>query len=171
LYNKAQEKNLTYYKCIIQAGCIAYSIEPSYLCGICGNGVLVSLYDPIKKIGGITHCIYPEIKNWQKPSNYHSDIAIVSLYKRLQQHGKLSRNIEAQLFGGGNFRGAKKSRAETLVKNIRGILNRLKFKIVSEDIGGNLGRRIIFNTYTGAAMIYKTTKVRKSDWVPEFSRK
>ena len=169
--HKKTGQNPALYKCIIQAGYIAYSIEPSYLCGVCGNGVLVTIHDPIKKTGGIAHCVYPKLKLHQKPTNYHANIAVISLFKKLNQHKKLSNKIEAQLFGGGNLNNIKKDRAVELVGDIKNILNKYKVKIISEDIGGNMGRKVILNTHSGECIIHKTKKIRRTDWMPEFPRK
>lgn len=168
---KKAGQDLTFYRCIIQAGYVAYSIEPSYLCAVCGNGILITIHDPIKKVGGMAHCVYPRLKSHQKPTNYHANIAVVSLFKKLNQHRKLSNRVEAQLFGGGNLNNIKKDRAVELASNIRNILNKFRVKIISEDIGGNLGRKVVLNTYTGECVIQKTKKVRTSDWLPEFPRK
>lgn len=160
-----------FYQCVIQAGHIAYSYDPSYLCTVCGNGVIVTIQDPHTKTGGMAHCVYPKLPTGLKASNYHSKNAIYSLYKKLTEKKKLSLYAEAQLFGGGNIHGLKKERAQSLVADIRNRLKQLNIKITSEDIGGNLGRKIIFNTYNGETIVFKTKKIRKTDWLPEFSRK
>jgi chemotaxis protein CheD len=41
--------------------------------------------------------------------------------------------------------------------------------IVSEDVGGALGRKIVFNTLTNDVAVLKTDGVRKSDWFPYHS--
>lgn len=169
--HKNTDQELSFYKCIIQAGHMAYSIEPSHICAVCGNGVLITIYDSIKKFGGMTHCVFPKIQVHQAPSNYHSNIAIVSLLKRLNQQKKLSKRIEAQLFGGGTLNNMKKERANELIDNTRNILNKYNIKIVSEDVGGSMGRKVIFNTYSGECIVHKTKKIRMADWLPEFPRK
>lgn len=170
MQGNASGQNLTFYKCVIQAGHIAYSIGPSYICAVCGNGVLVTIQDPVRKIGGMAHCVFPNMKSFQKPTNYHSNIAVVSLYKKLNQHRSLSRRAEAQIFGGGNLNGIKRKRARELIKNIKEILTKLNINLVSEDIGGDMGRKVMLNTYSGECFVYKTRKVRTSDWLPEFPR-
>lgn len=39
-------------------------------------------------------------------------------------------------------------------------------KIISEDTGGNMGRKIVYNTLTNEAIIYKVRQLRRCDWYP-----
>jgi chemotaxis protein CheD len=168
---KSYRKDVSYYKCVIQAGYIVYSIEPSLLLSVCGNGVVVTLQDPVNKVGGMAHCVFPDSTKGETPTNFHSNIAIRSLYKKINQHKRLTRHVEAQLFGGANFCGIKKKRASQLIADIRKQLDMMKVKVVAEDVSGNIGRKIIFNTYSGETLVFKTKKVRHSDWTPEKPRK
>jgi chemotaxis protein CheD len=43
-------------------------------------------------------------------------------------------------------------------------LEKNKYSISSRDIGGSLGRKVIFNTETGELLVYKIKKIRESDW-------
>lgn len=94
----------------------------------------------------------------------------MTLYAKLTEKNRLSKKAVAQIFGGGHFFGMKKERAETVIEDVRRILARLKIPIVSEDIGGTYGRKVIFNTYSGEAVVLKTQQIRKSDWLPERPR-
>jgi len=166
-----QHNKLEYYNCFIQPGQVVYSQDPSLICAVCGNGVVVVIYDRIKNIGGAVHCIYPKLKKNQRPTNYHVDNAINSLVASLKVLKASGRTLEAQLFGGGCFRGYEKKRAEQVIRKIRRVLKKLKIEVISEDLGGVLGRKIVFNTYSGEVIVHKTRKVRKTDWMPEYQRK
>ena len=39
-------------------------------------------------------------------------------------------------------------------------------KIISEDTGGNMGRKIVYNSLTNEAIIYKVHNLRRGDWYP-----
>ncbi len=161
---------LSYYRCYIQPGQIAYSYDPSLICAVCGNGVLVMIRDRMKRVGGVAHCIYPKRVFWDKPTNYHADIAIASLVNRLKGCHLVSRYWEAQLFGGGNYHGYEEKRAEKVLKRVRNVLKKYAIRIVSEDVGGAMGRKVIFNTLSGEVIVHKTRKIRKTDWTPERQR-
>jgi chemotaxis protein CheD len=51
----------------------------------------------------------------------------------------------------------------------RQVLRRMGISIVSEDVGGELGRKIVFNTLTSDVAVLKTEGIRKSDWYPYHS--
>ncbi len=154
------------YQCFIQPGQVAYSRDPSLICAVCGNGVLVFLRDKVKRIGGVAHCVFPKSSPWKKSTNYHADVAIYSLVSSLRIFNVRRWDVEAQLFGGGHSRGYEKRRAEKVVQTARQILKKLEIDVVSHDTGGRLGRKIIFHTGSGEVIVQKTPHVRQQDWIP-----
>ncbi|MBF0489571.1 MAG: hypothetical protein HQL15_03000, partial [Candidatus Omnitrophica bacterium] len=54
------------------------------------------------------------------------------------------------------------------IRIVRRILTDRKITIVSEDVGGILGRKIIFNTKNGETAVIKTSRIRRMDWLPEW---
>lgn len=161
---------LEYSNCVVQPGYLAVCSDPTMISVVCGNGVVVFLRDRIKKIGGVAHYIYPRTERRGRPSNYHAEVAIKSLVRCLLNAKANATNFEALLFGGGHLRGYAKKRADQTVKNSRKILRRLNIQIVSEDCGGSLGRKIVFNSYSGEVIVLKTRNIRRTDWVPELAR-
>lgn len=156
------------YSCIIQPGYLAYSREPAFIFTVCGNGLVVTIRDKFKKIGGIAHCIYPRAKNHEESTHYHADTALHSLLKIFAPSGdNASRRLEAQIMGGGNYKGINQDRAEKTTTTVKKILKKKGIPIISEDIGGILGRKIVFNTSTGETIIHKTSRIRRTDWLPE----
>ncbi len=158
---------MDYYNCSIQAGEIVISRDPSWIYAVCGNGVLVLLRDKALRIGGVAHCVFPRLRFREKPTNYHTDIAVHSLIMDLQRNRSSLRNIEAQILGGGHYHGHEKRRAEKVIKRVKKILKRKKITIISEDVGGCLGRKVVFNTHSGEVVVYKTRHIRRTDWTPE----
>ena len=169
MHNKFN-KQLETQNCYIQAGQLAFSKDPSWIYSVCGNGVLVILRDRFRKVGGIAHCVFPKIRFKERPTNFHTDTAIQSLINSLQVYDSTAHNLEAQVLGGGHYFGHEKHRAEQVIKRVRKVLRKRKINIISEDIGGSLGRKVIFNTHSGEVIVYKTRKVRRTDWRPEFKR-
>jgi len=170
MYNNKFNTNIDYYNCFIQAGQLAFSREPSWIYAVCGNGVLVILRDRFQKVGGMAHCVFPKLRFKERPTNYHTDIAVNSLIRSLRAFNSTHRNLEAQLFGGGHLYGHEKRRAEQVIKRVRRILKKRRINIISEDVGGILGRKVVFNTHSGEVMVYKTRQVRRTDWKPEQKR-
>ena len=79
-----------------------------------------------------------------------------------------SRDMEAQLFGAGSLYGDSARRRQRVTRTIKKILRHFEIAVVSEDIGGRIGRKIIFDTYSGDVLVLKTNKVRRGDWSSEY---
>jgi chemotaxis protein CheD len=158
------------YNCIIQPGHLAFSQAPSMIFTVCGNGLVVTMRDKLKGTGGIAHCIYPNPAAGEKPTHYHADVALRSLLKVFKSSLDSGR-LEAQIIGGGHYKGINRARAEKTALAVKKILKKKKINIVSEDVGGVLGRKIVFNTSTGETMVFKTNRIRRTDWLPELIHK
>jgi len=154
---------------MIDPGYIAFSEEPTLLFAVCGRGVVVTLWDRVNRLGGMAHCIFPKRAFHDKPANYYAQDAIPLLVKQFIKCDSDTDNLEAQIFGGGYIRGASKKTAVTTVKAARRMLKKLHVEIVSEDVGGSLGKKIVFNTSAGDTAIIKTKAIRMTDWAPEYA--
>lgn len=51
------------------------------------------------------------------------------------------------------------------VRVARRILARRGISVVSEDVGGSLGRKVIFDISNGEIAVLKIRQVRRSDWI------
>ena len=155
--------------CVVQAGHLAYSREPAFLCAVCGNGVAVTLRDRSESAGGMAHVVFPRVEAGGRASNFYADTAVRSLVKILCDLGSAgSGDMEAQIFGGGHRNGMGKGRAEEVVYRVRRILRELEVEVVSCDVGGMLGRKVVFNTASGETAVVKTSRIRRMDWLPEW---
>jgi len=81
------------------------------------------------------------------------------------------KNIEAQIFGGASLQQSTECRevATGNVRIARNVLERFKIKIISEDVGGDMGRKLIYNTFSNEAIVYRAKELRRSDWYPYIS--
>ncbi|RZB34960.1 MAG: chemotaxis protein CheD [Desulfobacteraceae bacterium Eth-SRB1] len=83
-------------------------------------------------------------------------------------YGIAGKNIKAQIFGGASLQHLSGC-GEVAKENVsiaRSVLRRFKISIISEDVRGNLGRKLLYNTSTNEAIVYKAKKLRRSDWYP-----
>jgi len=46
------------------------------------------------------------------------------------------------------------------------VLFKKKISIISEDIGGKMGRKAVFNTSTNSTAVIKVDSLRREDWYP-----
>ncbi|HAJ57517.1 MAG TPA: hypothetical protein DCL35_07100 [Candidatus Omnitrophica bacterium] len=159
---------LQFYRCFVHAGHVVFSDKPSLALSVCGNGVVVTIWDRARRFGGMAHCIFPKSGPRQRRTNYHADVAIPLLVRQFISSSSRINHLEAQVFGGGSLRGVSEKRAARTLKAVRHILRRMRISVVSEDVGGAVGRKIIFNTFSGDTVVYKTKKVRLTDWAPEY---
>jgi chemotaxis protein CheD len=116
----------------------------------------------------MAHCIFPETPFRQRATNYHADTALPLLIREFLNHTNYAYSLEAQIFGGGSLREVSRDTASKTVKAARKILRKFDIAVTSEDTGGAVGRKIMFNTFSGDAIVLKTKNIRLSDWAPEY---
>ena len=149
----------------LEPGFSAVSVKPTLLCSVSGSGIVITLWDRIKRIGAMAHCRYAAPKLGEELSNYYVSVILPYLLKNLKKHSVYLNNIEAQIFGAGSRTGQIDRRMQKAIKEVRRICRREKVQISSEDIGGYAGRKIMFNTFSGETIILKTGKIRSTDWI------
>jgi chemotaxis protein CheD len=153
-----------------------YFIRPGYIflpaaqtkiSAVLGSSVAVALYDKAMKKGGMTHFLYPEKNEADKPTAIFGDISTRTLIKMLLRKGSRKKYLEAQIFGGAfNNEFSDEDIGKRNILSARKILAGQNIPVTSEDTGGQKGRKIIFDTHTNEIVILKVDKLRKSDWYP-----
>jgi chemotaxis protein CheD len=124
-----------------------------------GSCVGITLYDPIRKIGGLVHIMLPEFSG-QIDQNRHkfADSGITELADKLVKTGARRSSLVAKLAGGAHmFSGAGAQNflkiGERNVAVSIGTLHALKLPIVGNDTGGTHGRTIELFNDTGKLKI------------------
>jgi len=74
--------------------------------------------------------------------------------------------LEAQIFGGAACPGQDPSIASGNVDMARRVLAARGVKVVSEDVGGAKGRKIVFHGQSGHVAVVKVHHLREEDWNP-----
>ncbi|MBW2622806.1 MAG: chemotaxis protein CheD, partial [Deltaproteobacteria bacterium] len=138
---------------------------------VLGSCVAVCIFDRLRKWGGMSHFLFPKAGRKGRPTPQYGNLAIPVLIRLLRKQGSQVENLEAQIFGGG-----KQSLEDSSsigwrnVKIARKILKNYDVPLVSEDIGGVKGRRILYHTVTNEAIVMRTAKIRQGDWFPYHER-
>lgn len=156
------------YRYHLEAGDIFAVAQPAMVSAVLGTCVAVCLHDRRLKIGGMNHFLYPKPSMFSQPTAQHGVVSIPALIQMMVKQGSRLQDIEAQIFGGGETVGAI-SDGHIGTKNVkiaRKILKKNGIKVVSEDVGGLKGRRLIFHTGTNEALIMKTHRIRRGDYYP-----
>jgi len=150
----------------LKPGFIFLASFPTTISTVLGSSVSVCIYDRKQEIGGINHFLFPCITKKTAATANYGNVATMHLIRMLLRSKCKLKNLEAQILGGADNHefSAKKIGWENIAM-ARKIITK-KIAIVSEDVGGNKGRKIVFNSKTGDVAVFKTDKLRQSDWYP-----
>ena len=139
-------------KHFLYPGALFLSPEPYIITTILGSCVAICLYDPVLKIGGINHYMLPLWNGQGLASPRYGNIAIKKLIENIEYLGSSKSNLKAKIFGGAEIISSNISQFMIGERNIsiaRDMLHEEKIQIVASSVGGKIGRKIIFDTYTG----------------------
>jgi len=121
---------------------------------ILGSCVSIILWDKKNKIGGINHFVLSGVKIKENTSRY-GEIAIPKLINSILNKGAKIENLNAIIVGGAKNKHLSSKVGDLNIILAKEILNKYKINIKSLVEGGELGRRIIFDTFTGEIDIEK----------------
>ena len=92
----------------------------------------------------------------------YGNIANEKLYEKLKQLGSLDGHLIAKVFGGANQINSTTSIGEKNINVAFDMLKEFKINVVAQSVGGTIGRKIIFDTYSGAVKM-KFVKEQKKE--------
>lgn len=118
-----------------------------------GSCVAVCLYDQRQHIGGMNHFLLPMWNGKGLASPKYGNIAIQQLVERMFQLGSRKPDLIAKVFGGAAVLESQNNVffiGDRNIRIVRELLEQeMQIKIVAASTGGNQGRKIVFNTFTG----------------------
>jgi chemotaxis protein CheD len=132
---------------------------------VLGSCVAVCLYDTKNKIGGMNHYLLPFWNGNGLQSPQFGNISIPKLIKSMYQKGAEKRFLQAKVFGGASFVSMQSKNMMIGEKNIlvaQEILKKYKIAIVAGDVGGERGRKIVFNLESGKVLLQY---MEKKQWL------
>lgn len=155
------------YEYFLMPGYIYLNREPSLLSTVVGSNVAVAIWDQKKIYGGMANFLYPQASSASAATPQYGDVAVAYLIKMFMKEGADRKNLRAQIFGGAEKESLEiKRNARENVRIARKILRTFRVEIISEDMGGHMGRKIVYNTLKNEAIVYKVSDLRSSDWFP-----
>lgn len=141
----------------LHPGQMIAAYESSAVTTILGSCVAVCLYDPQTGIGGMNHFLLPFDSGEGHGIGRFGDRAVPELIERLSAVGAEPKRLQAKIFGGACVLEAFRDRENHLgSQNVRAaqkILAAASIPIVSADVEGRRGRKLIFHTDDGAAWV------------------
>lgn len=160
-------QRVNYY---LEPGYIYFSRSPAIVQTVVGSCVAVCLWDRALCCGGMNHFLRPATREASEATPRFGNVAIAALIRIMEEAGCRRTDMVAQVTGGGypEDDGATPGVREYGMANVqmaREVLGRKGIGIVSEDVGGSLGRKLVFDTSTGQLVVLKVHKIRSTDWV------
>jgi chemotaxis protein CheD len=153
-----------------------YFLKPGYIflpsksvsiSTVLGSSVSVCIYDQRRKVGGMNHFKLPYTRDKHIATPIYGNVATLALIQMMLEDGSKVKHLEAQIFGGAhNFKLCPQNIGLENTKIARRILVRKGVPIVSEDVGGMKGRKVVFSTSCNEIVVLRVERLRKSDWYP-----
>ena len=126
--------------------------SPHIVSTVLGSCVSVCLYDPMLQQGAINHFILPKWNGHDLSTMKYGNLAIVRILEELLLLGSKYENVVAKVFGGAEVLTGTPTSFQIGKRNVQiafEILNEFQIPVILSDVGGNSGRKITFNTFTG----------------------
>jgi chemotaxis protein CheD len=153
-----------------------YFLQPGYIVipdgalsisAVIGSGVSLCLYDRKHKFGGMNLFQLPFMNTKGKTTAIYGNVACVTLIRMMKQLGTSTRHLEAQLFGGARHPDSPdRDIGSENVEMARKIILKYGISLASEDVGGEKGRKVVFNTENNETAVLKVDSLRNADWYP-----
>lgn len=159
--------NLVEVNYLLNPGFIYVTKTPTLVSAVLGSCVAVTLFDHNKGFGGMNHFQYPRTDDRRQATARFGNAATYALVQSMLHYGSKPRHLEAQIIGGAyNPEISPEDIGRENILAAREVLRKLKVPSVSEDVGGQKGRKVVFNTATNEMVVLKVERVRKGDWYP-----
>ncbi len=152
---------------LLHAGYIIVPEQSTSISTVIGSGVSVCIYDKKKHIGGMNHFQFPYMAEKGKTTALYGNVATIALIKMMLTCESRIKHLEAQILGGAyNPQKGHRDIGRENVEIARKILSENKIFIISEDVGGEKGRKVVFNIRTNEVAVLKVDSLRDADWYP-----
>ena len=140
---------------------------PDILRTVLGSCVGICLYDPQKKIAGLSHIMLPSLTDRNSNGKKYADTAIPMLLGEMKTAGADQARMVAKIVGGATmFKITGNSMMSEIGKNntikVKELLAAAGIKIIAEDTGGSYGRTIDFYSESGVLKIRSLGKEEKT---------
>lgn len=147
----------------LKPGDIHVAHEPTCITTLLGSCVSVCLFSACDMLAAMSHSVLP--KPWNKTRSTdlrYVECAIGRMLDELRRMGARPPEITAKLFGGaemfarpGQATGIARMVGDSNAEAARAFLELHGVSVVSESVGGQSGRKVMFNTATGVVLVRK----------------
>jgi chemotaxis protein CheD len=140
----------------LQPGQLVATDMPTTITTILGSCIAVCMWDPIRRVGGMNHYMLPQQAQGAAVSLRFGVHAMEELITRLRALGARLPLLRARVFGGACMFPGMQSTQHLGTQNAELALDFLKTRhidVIDVQIGGNRGRKVIFNTDEGSVCL------------------
>lgn len=121
-----------------------------------GSCVIVALYDPKSKTGGLAHVMLPDStgidKETMNPIKF-ADTAVPALYEALAEAGAFKGSLVVKIVGGSEMFPPTEDYENHIGRDntiaVKKALKKINLPLIAEDTGGRRGRSIEFDLEAG----------------------
>jgi chemotaxis protein CheD len=137
----------------LHPGQMCVSSTPCTVTTIVGSCVALCIWDPIGRIGGVTHYILAQGDGVGQASCRYGDVAVETLITKMGRLGSSPRMMQAHIFGGAcmfeSFRNSERPLGTMNVEIALEVLGKHGVKILTQQVLGSRGRKVVFQTSDG----------------------
>ncbi|HPE67752.1 MAG TPA: chemotaxis protein CheD [Thermotogota bacterium] len=149
-------------KYFLQPGFIFVSKEPHLIHTVLGSCVAICIWDQVGQFGGMNHYIYDRAK--KERSARYGDVSIPHLVRMMLEMGSKKFNLKVHILGGAQNPQLGSSLGRLNAQLAVDYFEHSPIEVLSKDVGGVLGRKVVFNNLNGEIMVFKLKKIREDDW-------
>ena len=141
--------------CFLEPGGLYVGKRPAMVKTILGSCVGVCLYDRKARIGGINHYVMPRPGEGDPFDGHYGSCSMQMLVESMRRAGATLQALKAHVVGGARPIGGEHGPQIGLANRTVALemLRLYRIPIINEQTGGELGRRVFFNTGTGRVIV------------------
>lgn len=170
------------HTCYLKPGEIHFSREPIMVTTVLGSCICVTMYHNNSQLAAICHAVLPssaEATNKTQGTRntfQYVDTSIEWMLRQFEGNGIRHPDIEVKMFGGAEMfiHGTTGNRPVSVgKKNIDMAIKTIeksRLKLKAWNVGGNKGRKVIFNTLTGDVFAKFVNKTDVTMTLPDSRR-
>lgn len=162
-----EEESLSDREFVLQPGYIVFPSKNKKIYSVVTNGIVYTLYDVRKRIGGVGYFKLPRNSSDKENSTLYAYQNIANLVALFVKNGSKRKDIVVNYYGGACKEKASLSERKLSGENIKvtdRIFKYIGLKIGFCDTGGKTGRKIAFDSGSGNHVVALIEDLRQSDW-------
>lgn len=156
--------------CYLKPGDFCLALKPTIIKTVLGSCITVTMFSQRTGIGAACHALLPTCREEHElhcpPGTCqhtfrYVECVIPEMLRQMQGQGLILAELEIKLFGGADMMMGALADHQRVghmnVQKAKMALSRLGLTITSSDVGGAVGRKLIFDTRTGDVWIKRLT--------------